>query len=1098
MYIKKILQFLFVFIAVPFAIRAQVTTGNITGTVKTFVNGTPLAGATVQAVNNSTNSRYTTITRKDGRYDISNINAGGTYTITASFLGYESESKEDIAITIGETLNFYFLLKEKRTQEGPVNITGIRGNPSAKNGAETTIGRERIANAPSVGRNLNDYVKFTPQVKITSDGGIAIAGQNNRYNSFLIDGAVNNDVFGLSASGTNGGQAGTPPISIDAIDQIVVQISPFDASMGNYTGGAINAITRQGTNRISGSAYYFLRNPSTTGKNPVFILKDGSSTVYERPKSVDFKNQTYGFRIGGPIIKNKLFFFLNAEKQNDERPQPFNTVDYRGSAISDGSLDAVINYLKTNFNYDPGQYKTNPDQIDRFNINSRFDFNMNDKNKLTFSYRYTNTERTNPGRSGQNSIQFYNGAQFFPSTTNSGSLELNSKFTNKSNNKFRATFTNVVDDRGFIGDPFPGVTIFDGTASINFGSEVASTGNLLKQNIINIFDVYRYYIGKNSLSGGVDIDLNKTYNLFINRNFGLYQYNNVTDFLANAIPSRYRRGYSLVDGNKSGDEAVNSAAQFKSDRIGLFLNDDIKITDNFTLTFGVRADRFEFLDDALVDKFWQDTAQQIVKSKGYNLQGAESGKLAKPSIMVSPRIGFKYSIDDDGLTFRGGIGLFTGRTPLVWPGGTYQNTGVSIGAIDPTVAQLNAANIRFRPNVNNQYSAIDLFGSNALPQGDLNLVASDYKLPKVMRTSLAVDKKLGKGWVFNIEGIFTKNINETDWANLSIIQPNAKSAGPGARDIIVGTPRFTLRPSGNTTPYTNIILLQNTKTRKGYSWSFTTTIDKSFSRNWSFNLAYTYGNSVVNNEGTSSVNTSNWQNMEKVSTRNNIERSISDFDIGHRIQSYVSKRFNYSKGLFGTTLSLVYTGQSGNPLSYVQSGASVNDGVSSNDLVYIPSSRAELDQMVFLSNTFNGATITPAQQRDMFWEFIQSNKYLRKRVGQFTQRNAGRMPFTHIIDAKIQQDVNFKVGEKKYGFQVIFDIFNLTNLINNEWGRAYFANFDAVQILQFAGYTASPAANTPQYRFSPIVGNKPWIVSDGITPFNSSRWSGQLGLRFNF
>ncbi|MBL7726909.1 MAG: TonB-dependent receptor, partial [Dinghuibacter sp.] len=673
----------------------------------------------------------------------------------------------------------------------------------------------------------------------------------------------------------------------------------------------------------------------------------------------------------------------------------------------------------------------------------------------------------------------------------------NLKVSNRANNKARITFTNVVDDRGFIGDPFPGVTIFDGTASLNFGNEAASTANRLEQNIINIFDVYKIYRGKHTISFGTDIDLNKTYNLFINRNFGLYQYNNINDFINNAAPSRYRRGYSLVDGTKTGDESTNSAAEFKSWRLGLFLNDDIRVNDKLNLTFGLRADRFEFLDNAPVDKFWSDTAEAKIVAAGYDLRGAKSGQLSKPIFMLAPRFGFRYNIDDENFVFRGGVGMFTGRTPLVWPGGVYQNTGVTIGAIDPSAAQLNSF-VRFRRDVNNQFTALDITGSNALPQGDLNLIADDYKLPKVLRTSLAADKKLGNGWSFSVEGIFTKNINETDWANVAIQRPNAKSAGPGSRDIIVGTPNIQLRNSGNLRPYTNIILIQNTTSRKGYSWSTTAILDKAFSNNWAFNLSYTYGNSAVNNEGTSSINTSNWQNMEKTATRNTIVRTTSDFDIGHRIQAYGSKKFTYAKGYLSTTFSLVYTGQSGSPISYTQSGAAVNDGVFNNDLIYVPASRAELDQMVFLSNTFNGVTFNAAQQRDMYWDFIQSNKYLRKRAGQFAERNGDRLPFTHNIDLKIQQDVNVKVGSRRIGFQVTFDMFNFGNFLNSEWGRQYFANFDAIQVLQFAGYTAAPVANTPQYRFSPITNNKPWIVSDGVTPFNSSRWSGQLGLRFNF
>jgi hypothetical protein len=532
--------------------------------------------------------------------------------------------------------------------------------------------------------------------------------------------------------------------------------------------------------------------------------------------------------------------------------------------------------------------------------------------------------------------------------------------------------------------------------------------------------------------------------------------------------------------------------------LGLFVNDDIRVNDKLSLTLGLRADRFEFLDNAPVDKFWADTAEAIIKGAGYDLRGAKSGQLSKPRVMVSPRFGFRYNIDDENFVFRGGIGMFTGRTPLVWPGGIYQNTGVTIGAIDPSAAERTAANLRFRRDVNNQYTALDITGSNALPQGDLNLIADDYKLPKVVRTSLAADKKFGNGWTFTVEGILTKNINETDWANVGLLKTNARSAGPGGRDIILGTPNIQLRNSGNLRPYTNIILIQNTTEKKGYAWSASAIVDKAFSNNWAFNLSYTYGNSAVNNEGTSSINTSNWQNMEKVSTRNNIVRTTSDFDIGHRIQSFASRKFSYAKGFLATTVSFVYTGQSGSPISYVQTSNAVNDGVFNNDLIYVPASRTELDQMVFLTNTFNGVAFSAAQQRDLFWNFIQSNKYLRKRVGQFAERNGDRLPFTHNVDLKLQQDVSVKLNNRRYSFQVTFDLFNLGNFINSEWGRQYFANFDAIQVLQFAGYTATPVANTPQYRFSPITNNKPWIVSDGVSPFNSSRWTGQLGLRFNF
>jgi hypothetical protein len=1096
---KRKVQLLLALIALPFAMKAQVTTGNISGTVRALADKVVLAGANIEAVHEPTGTKYNTIARKDGAFDIPNVGGGGPYTVKASFSGFETETISDIFITVGENQIINFNLKDSKRAGELVTVTGARPTTAARNGSETTIGRDRLSNAPSVGRNLSDFVRFTPQAQIKGDGGIAIAGQNNRYNSFLIDGATNNDVFGLSSTGTNGGQAGTPPISIDAIDQIVVKVSDFDASIGNYTGGSINATTRGGTNNITGSVYTYFRNEATTGRAPIQSLVPGSNTKFRYAPADKFQNLTIGARVGFPIIKNKLFGFINIEKQKDERPQPFDPASYRGSALGDGTLNALINYVKTTYGYDVGQYQNNPDLIDRINLNTRFDLTVNSNNKLTLSYRVTDVERINPGRSSAGAINFYNGSQLFPSITHSGSLELNTKFTNKSNNKFRVSFTDVNDDRGFTGSPFPGVTIFDGPANINFGNEISSTGNLLKQTTINFFNIYRRYVGKHSLSGGFDADLYKAYNLFINRANGFYQFNSIDTFLNNGTPNRYRAGFSLVDGGKVGDAATNSAAQFNTTRIGLFVNDDIKVNNNLTISLGLRADQLSFLDEAPVDGFWRDTAEAIIKTAGYDLEGAKAGKMPKARFMFSPRFGFKYNTDEGGVTFRGGTGLFTGRTPQVWPGGVYQNTGITIGAVDiNNQAQLRGLGVKFNPNVNAQPTNSSLFGGNPLPSGDLNLIASNYKVPMNWRTTLAADKKIGRGWVFSVEGTFTKNIFETDWQNLALNKALiTTTTGVGPREVIIGTPNIQLRNSGNLRPYTGIYLIRNTPSATGFAWNFSSQLDKAFSNNWSINLQYSYGYSAVNNEGTSSVNASNWINMEKITNRNAVARSQSDFSLGHRIQSYTSKKFNYAKGKLATTVSLVYTGQSGSPISYTISGNGfVNDGATNNDLLYVPRDRTELAAMIFSSNTVNGVIYNQAQQQEMFWQFIEANKYLKSRKGLFTERNGSRLPFTHQIDLKLAQDFNFKVKGRNRSFQLALDMFNFTNFLNPEWGRQYFANFDQIAVLAPNGLAAG---NVPQYRFSPLTRpERPWNFSDGVTPFNNSRWVGQLTARLNF
>jgi hypothetical protein len=1141
MYFKKILSFFIAFAAMAMVANAQVTTSSISGVVKNK-SGNTLPGSTITAVHTPTGTVYTAQSRTGGRFDINNMNPGGPYTISVSFVGFETDKKEDVYLTLGETQRYDVSLSDKSAQLSEVTVTGRRTG-TAKNGTETTIGRAKLDVLPTVGRNLSDFIKFTPQAKVNGQS-ISIAGQNNRYNSFLIDGAVNNDVFGLSNSGTNGGQAGTPPISIDAIDQIVVQISPYDAAVGNFTGGAINAITKAGTNQFHGSAYYVFRNANLAGKTATFNLGTNPRISYP-----DFNNKTFGFTVGGPIIKNKAFFFLNAEKQQDNRPQP-----YTGPAGIVDSVNKLVNFLKSAYNYDPGDWKNNEDIIDRINVNSRIDFNINSNNKVTASYRYTKAERINANRSSYNgstgSINFVNGSQFFPSTTHSGNIELNTKFSNKANNKIRASITDVNDDRGFIGNPFPGITIsaFNGGPSYTIGSEVSSSANVLKQRIINLYDVFKFYSGKHAFSVGADVDLNKSYNLFINRNFGVYTYSAIgptgsqlspiQSFINGNAPSGYRRAYSLVDGNtsKSGDNnGTKAAASFESVRLGFFANDDIKVTNDLTVTVGLRADKTTFSTAAPADKFFNDTARAII-APFYDLAGAVSGQRFTPKWIFSPRLGFKLKIDDENVVIRGGIGVFGGRTPLVWPGGIYANAGNLIGEVNESAPNNTTTSatayglqnasylgglrdfatgnpLKFRSDVNNQYTQAD-FGLPATlltPQGDLNIISKNFKLPALWRASLAADKKLGNGWTLTTELSYSKNINEVDWVNVNI-RPNSgtKSTGPDTRDINntnastgTGVPtRFIYRAWGATAavrnPYSNIILIKNTTGQKGFSYNFTVGIDKTTQKGFQFNASYTYGNSQVRNEATSSVNTSNWSFIETVSGRNNYGLSTSDFDLGHRIFALVSKKFTYAKGHAATTITFTYNGQSGNPFSYVYNGNMVGDGVGGNDLMYIPASRTEMDNMAFLATT--GLTGTAAtndiiRQKDEFEAFINSDSYLRKNRGRFAQRNGARLPFTNIVDMSIAQDFMIKTGKTNHKLTIALDMFNFTNFLSKDAGRNYFLTNDQASVVTFVSYTGT----TPQFRFNKPTNNKAYNINDVQTSANTSaRWNAQATIRYTF
>ncbi|HEX6914280.1 MAG TPA: carboxypeptidase regulatory-like domain-containing protein, partial [Chitinophagaceae bacterium] len=922
MLIRKMLQVIAVvlipLLLLPGFTFAQVTSSSMSGVIKT-ATGEPLVGATVTATHEPTGVVYKTQTRTGGRFEISNMNPGGPYTVEVTFVNFVTEKRSDIYLNLGEVYKLDASLNDKANELTAVTVVSTRqSDVSGKGGAEVNIGRDKMANLPSVGRNISDYLRFVPQVKVTGDGGIAVAGQNNRYNSFYIDGAVNNDVFGLAASGTNGGQAGVAPISIDAIDQFQVVISPYDASIGNFTGGAINAVTRSGTNTIQGSAYMFYRNQDLTGKTPTG-LKDNATKLGK------FSAKTYGFRVGGPIIRSKLFYFVNLELQRDERPQPFAMSQYGGTYTAD-SINKLANFVRTTYGYDPGSYLDIPEIVNADRFAAKIDWNLNTTNRLSVSHRYNKGERYNTSSGSSTRINFFNNGYLFPTTTNSSSVELKSSFRNGKNNRLLLTFTNVKDDRGAIGSPFPRVEIQDQSSArlVVLGTENFSTSNLLKQQNFNLLDWFKMNVGKNYLTFGTDNELSYSYNAFIRNNYGTYRYGSINDFIKGYKPLRYDRSYSLVD-NKSGDN-TDAAAEFTTLRLGFFVNDEIRVNENLTVNAGIRADWTKFLTDPKEDRYFNDTGRALVAAQ-YDLEGARSGQMSKVPVSLSPRIGFTYKIPAENVTVRGGFGWFTGRIPLVWPGGVYNLNGVSIGDI-----AVNNPNITFRPDPFGQYTATDL-GLSITNKGELNLITEEFKLPKLFRTSLAVDKRFSKGWTFTVEGIFSKNINEIDYTQVNIMPPTQMSAGPDRRNVYAfgGTPtRILSRYSGD------IYLLSNNKDRKGFAYNFTFTVDKAFRNGFAFNANYSYGTSIVLNEGTSSQNSSQWRFMETVNGRNYITLSQSDFDLGHRINAYVSKKFNYGKGRFATTVSLVYNGQSGSPFSYVYSASPVGDRsrFETNDLIY--------------------------------------------------------------------------------------------------------------------------------------------------------------------
>ncbi len=1092
---KKLMQFVLAVLLLPAFALAQNTTSSLSGTVKTNT-GEALVGATVTATHEPTGTVYRVQSRTSGRFDISNMNPGGPYSVEVSFVNFANEKKGDIYLSLGESFKIDFALSNKANNLGNVQVSATKKTTevSGKGGTETLIDREKMTNLPTVGRNLQDFLRAVPQARITtSEGGVSIAGQNNRFNAFYIDGAVNNDVFGLSASGTNGGRAGLPPISIDAIDQMQVVISPYDASLGNFTGGGINAITKQGTNKIKGSLYHIIANEQLTGKTP-----NGDKAAATR--FAEFNNKTTGFTLGGPIVKNKLFFFVNAETQKNAAPQPFNTSTYLGSS-SIAQINALAQTLKAApYNYDPGDFVDNADTREATRIATRLDWNVNTKHKLTFSYRFSELIRNNPARSSSSTINFYNNGELFPSVQNSASLELKSVVSKTISNNLLISFTGVEDDRKPLGSIFPRVTIRDGASGrIIFGSENSSTQNLLKSNNWLVRNITRLNAGKHQLSAGIEWELNDITNIFIQNTYGNYEFNSLDDFLTGKSPRQYSLGYSLIDNVK--DDNTKAGALFKFGRGTGFINDEYRASDKLTLNFGLRADYYKMLSNPQTDPYANNVALPVM-AQLYDLRGAQSGLKPNIPIVVSPRFGFTYKIPEEGLVIRGGTGIFAGRMPLVWPGGIFNNNGINQASFTVSATQ-NSTSLPlitgFRADPNNQWTAAQL-GITTTPKGSLNLTSADLKLPTVWRSSLAVDKKLGSGWSSTFEVTLTKNIQEIDYLNVNLTAPVGRSVGAGSRLVYPTGGSLGNRvniPGGN--PYTDVILLTNTPSTKdkGTAYNFVASLTKRTNTGFTFDVNYAFGNSLIMNEGTSSVNFSQWRFMETINGRNNINRSISDFSQGHRIFAYLSKKFSYAKNKMATTVSLTYTGQSGAPVSYVYTGSAfVRDADPSNnftsDLIYVPTA-TELSSMIFLTN----GAFTPDQQRAALNTFIENDKYLKSRRGNFAERNGGRLPFTNILDFRIAQDFNVKLGKDRVQFQLVYQIANVGNLLNRNWGRNYFASNDQVGLINFAGFVSATNL-TPQYRFNPNFNTTgAFDVSDSPVPNYGSRWFSQLEFRLN-
>lgn len=1078
---KKLLKLFFV-LAVLFCANPSIyaqgnTNSSISGNVYDKDSQT-LPGASILAVHTPSGTRYSASTDGTGNFSISNMRVGGPYKVTITFVGFSNFVDNDVYLQLGENKSFKVVLTEESNELQEVIVKSSRDNTfnSQRTGAQTVINSDKIKALPSLSRNIADFARLTPQAQLRGDDILSIGGQNNRFNAIYIDGAVSNDVFGLAANGTNGGQTGVSPISVDAIEQFQVSVAPYDVKLSGFAGGAISAITRSGTNNFEGSAYFLNRDESLAGKTPPSLAGANG-----RQKLADFTAQTYGVRAGGAIIKDKLFYFVNYERQDNQTPQPFDPSTYTG--LSGNRLGELRTKLAT-YGYDPGSFENNVRTLKSDKIIGKIDWNINDNHKLSFKHSYVKAEQFSPSRSSATAISFINGSQIFNSTTNSTSLELNSRFGNKFSNNLVVAYTNVADDRDAAGNPFPTVQIFDGSnQSIYFGAEGFSTANLLDQKILTITDNFEINVGMNKITIGTHNEFSKSKNVFFGNNYGSYRYANLDDFLLDRKPNRFQMNYSLVGG--SGDESLG-AAEFGTKQFGFYVQNDMRLTDNFKLSYGVRVD-VPVWEDGMGNNDFNNRTIPLLQAAGKNLQGARVGEGINSTAHFAPRLGFNYDVNGKKSTqIRGGVGVFTSRLPLVWPGGTYNNNGVTQGAISITSA---TGMPTFNPNTSVDSQLALLPASYPRPGsgrtgGNIDLFAKDFKLPQVFKSSFAVDQKLPLGFVLSSEITYNDNISAVTYENLNIKAASSNLTGADTR------PRY----NGNTrvdNSYLGVYLGSNTSEGKAYNIAFT--LAKNFRSDFidaNISGTYSYGKSTVLMDATSSQNSSQWNNTETVNGANYLSLSRSDFDPGRRIVSNGNATLKWSK-FTKSRIGFFYEGAQGTPISYVynDSGRLLQDTFSNSALIFIPATQSQINLVSTSTNT-----LTPQQQWDALSAFIESNEYLRGRKGNYAERNGDRLKTSHVIDLKFAQEFTFNVGKKKHTLEFTADIFNFTNLLNKNWGKRYFTSNDQVQLLQQVNFL--PGTSTPTFSFNPTVAKNINQLDD--VGLNSSRWQMQTGVRYTF
>lgn len=1075
------------FVVLTTTLNAQVTTSGIAGKVNSGAE--PIIGATIVATHTPSGTVYGAVSNADGRFNIVGMRVGGPYEIKISYIGFSSVKISNVNLQLGETYPVNVNLKEDTNELQDLVVSVQRTKfTTEKTGAVTNITSNQMLSLPSVSRSIIDVTRLSPY----GGNGMSFGGTDGRTANFTVDGANFNNNFGLSSGLPGGGS----PISLEAIEELQVVITPYDVRQTNFIGGGVNAITKSGTNTFSGSAYVYHRNENLRGD-----AVNGKQIPGAR--DVD-RNTTYGFTFGGPIIKNKLFFFINGEMAktptvaNRWRASTNGVADANNyiSRTTESDMQSVSDFVKSKYGYDTGSYTDFPADEGNNKLLARLDWNISKNHRLALRYNYTKNRywsspnassmdggtRMSEARMSQASMAFANSMYSMDNLVHSFSVDLNSRLADNLSNQFLATFSKLDDIRGTNSDEFPFIDILkDGQAYMSLGYELFTWNNGVHNDVLNIKDELTYYAGNHKIVGGIAYEYKMADNAYMRNGTGYYRYSSLDDFLTGAAPEIVNLTYGY-------DGEANPAARVRTNKIGIYGQDDWSVSDNFKLSYGLRIDGLFFNNADLI-------TNNAILALDYSGRNIDTGKWPATNIVFSPRVGFVWdTYGDKSMKVRGGTGLFSGNLPLVF----FTNMPTNGGMVQYQ-AQINAANATKKGFTMNEfagglvtdangkvttaalYDKLTKLGypSTISPEDGtvpsaIAAVDPNFKMPSVWKSSLAVDYSFKTSFPFSVtaEGIFNKTINGVSISDWSI-----PSAGGFAR--FNGVDNRPIYPSGYRSG-AKAFVLENTS--RGYGWTGNITLNAQPVEWLNLMAAYTHtvAKDVTGMPGSNAESAFTY--VPTVEGPNHIKLHNSQYTTPDRIVASLSARDKS-----GNQYNIIYEASRGGANYSYMTANDINGDGYNYDAIYVPT-----DEEV-ASNQFR---FVSESDKTRFMDYVHADDYLKNQQGKYAEAYSVYSPWLHRIDFSYKHDFTVKTGENKHKLQLSLDVKNVMNLFNSSWGVAKYLNPEIgseARILKYEGVDAEGVAtfSTP----SSINGN-----TKTFTPSYTlgQCWYASIGIKYLF